>query len=103
MSKIRGSVSSGTMRTQDLLPCFLEVLREVSPVVYDQLSVAAFSYIPAYAEEDDDSEWWDSEDAQWKMEEMFDALDEAAPDGFYFGAHPGDGADYGFWPIEDDL
>jgi len=31
-----------------------------------------------------------------------DALNEYAPDGYYFGAIEGDGSDFGFWAIEDE-
>lgn len=91
------SVSSGTMRTQDLLPVFLSTTRVVAPAVYEQLMTGPFGYIPAFAMDDDDSDWWVSADADYKLEELFDVLTEYAPDGFYFGAHQGNGSDYGFW------
>ena len=34
-------------------------------------------------------------------EDMWDAMQEIAPEGHYFGAHVGDGADYGFWLVGD--
>lgn len=35
-------------------------------------------------------------------ENIWTAMEDHAPDGSYFGAHPGDGADFGYWPSEDD-
>lgn len=99
---ILGTISHGTMRPQDLIPAFLDALEEVHPEAYEQMMACAFGPIPAYVQDEgDDSEWWNSDDAAWLLEELFDALNEAAPDGYYFGAHPGDGSDYGFWAIED--
>ena len=99
---ITGTISYGTLRTQDLLPTFLDTLRDIAPAHYEQLMVSPFGAIPAYAQEDDESEWWSSEDAADLLSELSDALDEHAPEGHCFGAHPGDGADFGFWPTEDD-
>jgi hypothetical protein len=102
MRTLLGTVSHGTMRTQDLIPAFLDALAEVDSSAYEQIMVCQFSFIPDYVmDEGDGSEWWNSEDASYKLDDLFDALDAAAPEGCYFGAHPGDGSDYGFWAIED--
>jgi hypothetical protein len=53
-------------------------------------------------DEGDASPWWSSEDAQFLLESLFDELDAHAPEGYYFGAHPGDGSDYGYWANEED-
>jgi hypothetical protein len=96
-----GSVSTGTMRPADLIPCFLDCVRDFAPDEYAGFMVAAFGPVPAYvADEGDKSEWWDSENAADLLAQLFDILDAAAPEGLTFGAHPGDGADYGFWPVE---
>lgn len=97
--KYSGTVSEGTMRSQDLAPKFLSVLEELDSEAYQQMQVPAvgFGAFPSYALEDSSSEWWDSEECTWAMEALFDALDWCAPEGYYFGAHEGDGADFGFW------
>ena len=99
-TKTIGTLIHGTTRTQDLLPAFIGEIaktKELSAEYAQMTTSGAFSYIPAYAEEDDDSEWWDSEEAQSKVVECMELLDEVAPDFCYFGSHEGDGSDYGFW------
>lgn len=95
----QGSVISGTMRAQDLIPAFMDELRERAPVEYAQLIVN--NVFPAHAQEDEDSKWWHDE-APSLLECLFDELEGCAPRGLYFGAHPGDGSDFGFWMTEDD-
>ena len=97
-----GTVIHGTMRVQDLIPAFLDTLAEVWPEAYAGYMVCPFGPVPAYVEDEgDDSEWWDGDDAKGLLDSLFDQLNEAAPDGYYFGSHPGDGSDYGFWAFED--
>lgn len=94
---IFGTIFHGTLRTQDLIPAFAGALRDVNPAAYAQLISAA--WIPAHAIEDDDADWWDSEDAQWVLEDLMERLEESAPEGHYFGTLEGDGSDFGFWPL----
>ena len=97
-SKEQGSVSRGTMRPQDVLPALLDALAEHDKDAYTQ----CLHIIPAHASEDDDAAWW-TEEAPGHVEALFDALNDCAPAGLYFGAHPGDGSDYGFWMSEEDM
>lgn len=99
-----GTVISGTMRTQDLIPAFVEALRAVDPAGYTQMEFcnAPFGIIPGYAQDNPDSDWWRSDDATWTVEALIEALDAAAPAELYFGAHETDGADYGFWVYQED-
>lgn len=92
-----GTISHATMRPQDLIPAFMDILREFHP----ESAKASGIVIPDGLE--DESPWWQSEEAMWTLEDLFDCLDEIAPDGYYFGAHPGDGCDYGFWPEDEDF
>jgi hypothetical protein len=96
------SCSHGTMRNQDLIPALLTWHRDVCPDEYTQLMLLPFGPIPSHAQEDDKSDWWDSDDATELCSQLFDDLDAVAPAGYYFGAHPGDGSDYGYWQHESD-
>lgn len=78
-----GTVSSATMRTEDLYDAFTSELERLDSKRYLQFVLDK------------------SEDPDEQIEELFDILNQYAPDGCYFGAHPGDGCDYGFWKFEE--
>lgn len=97
-----GSISSGTMRAEDLISTFASELENlirtnVTALNRNERKRLATIVVEAYAIED-----FDSEDADYILEDLFDALEVFAPDGAYFGANEGDGADYGFWPIDGE-
>jgi hypothetical protein len=96
----KGSVSSGTMRPEDLIPTFYEEAKihgcEVKETTFHKLAYRKPQPLP-----EDWEEYYQSEEADWDLESLFDMLDEIAPEGCYFGSHPGDGADYGFWEVEE--
>jgi hypothetical protein len=82
-----GSVSTGTLRTQDLLPAFANALADLEGNRNRPLIVAADGEID-----------YESERASFLLGDMQDALEVSCPPFVFFGAHPGDGADFGFWP-----
>ena len=91
-----GTVSSGTMREEDLIPAFVAHLEGQENLTPEHRALAG--EINSALESD---EYFASEAASYDLEDLFDALDAYAPLYFYFGSHPGDGADYGFWLPED--
>ena len=93
-------VSEATLRPQDLIPAFMSELRERDPVSYEQIVAMPFSLPPAYAQEDPESEWWQSQQASEFVDELVTVLDMAAPDGEYFGNMEGDPACFGYFSLE---
>ena len=81
------TISHGTMRPEDLIPKFLEILEKLNP----KISESAKRW----------NELAIQEVQSQFLSELFDLLNEEAPEGFYFGSHPGDGSDYGFWQMEE--
>jgi hypothetical protein len=102
-----GTISHGTMRSEDLIETFSDELRE---------HASENGSTQAYCNLLESCEQWLSADSEWQeqaaelganlVSDLFDALNEFAPSYCYFGAHEGDGSDYGFWPcieqIEED-
>jgi len=99
-----GSVSSATMRAEDLIPAFLDVLEACghpqAPAIREEVNSLAMTDPEGFC----GPYFADTETASYILnEEIWDAMQDIAPEGCYFGAHPGDGADYGFWQCEDDI
>jgi hypothetical protein len=101
-----GSISSGTMRTEDLLSSFADELENCF-----RLNLCDLDKEPLHYRERLQRLMWDarevtnfdSEKTSDIVDELFEALNAFAPPYCYFGAHPGDGADYGFWPDMDAI
>ena len=89
-----GTVSAGTLRTEDLLYTFAPELLIQQNHKPSDLTNEAFRLLGMGVEWTDEQE----EEAEEIVNELIDALNEYCPPFVYFGSHPGDGADFGFWP-----
>lgn len=113
-----GSVSHGTMRPEDLIPTFMDVLDDIRERIAAPGSVSEHpealaqrvqtvsrldDLLGAMEQRQQADDYYETESADWDLEELFTVLAEFAPPYCHFGAHEGDGADYGFWPSLDSL
>ena len=116
-----GSISSCTMRAEDLIQTFaseLEALarqpgivsarrrkehrklvQEIKNRIESGPACEPSNVQANYPMEEYD--YYASEDAGSDLEALFDALDEYSAPYFRFGAHPGDGSDYGWFLSEE--
>jgi hypothetical protein len=83
-----GSVSSGTLRPQDLIPEFAAALAAVLTDNENDADIELSN--PA-------NRWLES------LEALTNDLNQFAPPFTYFGSAEGDGADFGFWLDHDGL
>ena len=89
-----GSISTGTLKLDDLITAGMEELDRLDPDAMKEIS----KEYPDIIERD----FANSEDAEFAWEAIGEALGEHAPPNAYFGGHAGDSADVGFW-FRDDL
>ena len=96
-----GTLIQGTLRNEDLLQAFSKELYRLAGgtgegdqpqgiinEAMDLLDNASKEKFEEFASE--------------LVTELMDALNEYAPDGYYFGSIEGDGADFGFWQDEEN-
>ena len=93
-----GSVSCATLKVDDLLGAFADELERVGTDDDIALCIEARLFVELWEEGLTDEGRELSE--EW-LESLADRLGELAPEGLCFGAHEGDGADFGWWPVED--
>lgn len=109
-----GSISHGTHRAPDLLEAFADELARIDSAAasaaieageaykHDNLieeARAVLTLVHAGWRIEDDM----AEAVSELVNDLQDALAEHAPAFCYFGTHPGDGSDFGFWPDMDSI
>lgn len=98
-----GTVSWGTMRSEDLIPAFMDVLGRYAPERAKELRESPENLeIFAWLEGDTD-EPEPEYTSEFINEDLRQAMDEIAAPYTCFGASEGDGADYGYWPALETL
>jgi hypothetical protein len=83
-----GTIIHGTMRTEDLIPAFTEVLKRLdTKKKFKKLIEDCENFMDLEPEEQD----------ELLQERLWDAMDSFSPKGCYFGCTKGDVSDYGYW------
>jgi hypothetical protein len=78
-----GMISSGTLNSEDLLSTINLVLEQIDgygKIEYDKN---------------------DPVDMAEALDEAYNKMNELSPEGYYFGSHPGNGSDIGWFKCED--
>ena len=93
---VNTTVIHGTHNPRDLVPAFaFELTLHDEDFSASQVSADVATMLG------DDAADWEGEDVISILIELEGRLEDLAPEGCYFGAHPGDGSDFGFWTFED--
>lgn len=100
-----GSISTGTLRTEDLLPVFFDTLTSIKDnLCADNPDVRAMIKLLARIEARmDKASYYTSGKAEEDLEALTEELESYAPPYTHFGSHEGDGADFGFWISWDSI
>jgi hypothetical protein len=115
-----GTISAGTLRDEDLIPVFMDEAETVKEAIsmgnwpgyerrkrgWERLATQTVYVMDesladikrAYKNLEIDPEISSSD----IVDELMDMLNDVAPKGYYFGSHPGDGADFGWWANDEE-
>lgn len=96
-------VSTGTLRTEDLLVRYWETAEQLAQLADrpQLINLGTLASLERLVGADSSEADWNDEQACQLLEDLADTLQDVAPVGFYFGASEGDGACFGFWIGED--
>ena len=100
--QVIGTISHGTLRNVDLIDAFstclyqLDTGRNCSNLFAEARRATKLLQVLDRNKQEPNARF--DEVCHQIIEELFYRLDEYAPEGYYFGAHEGDGSDFGFWP-----
>ena len=100
-----GTIIHGTLRNQDIGPELADYLENMGkngivPLqLWPKLDKTAKRLCEDVDRMDNDDVWFSEEGSEIVME-LFEAIDEFLPDGYYCGSTEGDGSDFGVWEIE---
>ena len=94
-----GTVSSGTLRSEDLMESFASELKDLSDGNHTKSGDKLLAEVDAIDRENYDFE--EECHVHDLVEALIEELNERAPAHVYFGTLEGDGADFGFWPDLD--
>jgi hypothetical protein len=92
------SISHGTARHEDLLGTFARVLRQLAIVEpRNEGHLALASDADAMVDRLASDQPFDADEPSELICDLIDALNHYSPEGYHFGAHEGDGSDFGWW------
>lgn len=91
-----GTVIHATLRHEDLIPAFCDEIRRLTTRTPDIVYEAEMFL------QGDHEQSGQDDIAVEIVHELVDQLNDIAPEGYYFGAHEGDGSDFGFNVYQKD-
>ena len=101
------SVSHGTMRQLDILQAIHDFLINHAPSQYpDELQQDATEFLLILTKKDNGESVEIDDNFYYRVcdftnESLWGIMESIAPKNHYFGAHIGDGTDYGFWTHDE--
>ena len=96
-----GSVLSGTFRPEDLFSAFLHHLFGIDPQACRLFKCNNPELLQALCDHTCgiESPWWNSHEAGYVLDDLFALMNRYSPEGHFFGPHPGNASDFGYWSV----
>jgi len=100
ISRYAGTCVHGSLRSEDIIPPMLETLRSIIADSGKPMPLAS-AFWGRIANDSQQPGYYESDAPMEDIETLMDILGGIGSEfGYYFGAHEGDGSDFGFWKDE---